>query len=68
MTQNRERNDPQQTDDLGFRSTFESAGARGRDERREAVNPADNPAPVSPAADQEAIRKGEETLERVKPY
>jgi hypothetical protein len=44
------------------------AGRRGTDERREAVDPAQNPAPSSPKVDQEALRKSEETLERVKPY
>lgn len=44
------------------------AGSRGTDERRESVNPAHNPAPTSPEPDREALQKGEETLERVKPY
>jgi hypothetical protein len=44
------------------------AGRRGTDERRAAVNPAQNPAPSSPEPDREALRKGEETLERVKAY
>lgn len=41
---------------------------RGADERREAVDPAQNPAPRSPEPDQEAVEKGEEVLERIKPY
>jgi hypothetical protein len=45
-----------------------TTGQRGTDERREAVNPAENPAPSSPEPDPDAVRKGEETLERVKPY
>ncbi len=38
------------------------------DDRRSPVNPTQNPMPSSPVADEEAVRKGEETLERVKPY
>ena len=38
---------------------------RGEDERRTATNPADDPAPRSPAPDDEALRKGEENLDRV---
>jgi hypothetical protein len=49
-------------------STFASAGQRGRDDRRGSVKPGDDPAPVSPAPDPEAIRKGEEILGRVKAY
>lgn len=41
---------------------------RGEDDRRGDVNPTDNPAPSSPETDVEALRKGEDTLERVKPY
>ena len=44
------------------------AGSRGTDQRTEQVDPAQNPAPRSPEPDQEAVKKGEETLERVKPY
>jgi hypothetical protein len=39
-----------------------------RDDRRSAVNPADNPRPSSPEAEADAVRAGEEKLERVKPY
>lgn len=49
-------------------SISQAAGARGEDDRRQPVNPSENPAPRSPEGDQEAITKGEETLERVKPY
>jgi hypothetical protein len=49
-------------------TTLESAGKRGRDDRRGSVKPGEDPAPVSPAPDRDAIRKGEELLERVKPY
>jgi hypothetical protein len=52
----------------GRESTAGSAGVRGTDDRRRAVRPADSPAPTSPAPDPEAIEKGEEILERVKPY
>jgi len=41
---------------------------RGEDDRRGTVDPSQNPAPSSPAPDEEAVRKGEEALERVKPY
>lgn len=43
----------------------QASAGRGEDDRRNEVNPADNPAPRSPAADQEAIRKGEENLHSV---
>jgi hypothetical protein len=49
-------------------STYESAGRRGTDDRRTPVSPSDDPAPVSPDPDREAIHKGEDVLERVKPY
>lgn len=49
-------------------SIAQFAGRRGDDDRRGRVAPESNPAPVSPAADEEAIHKGEEILERVKPY
>ena len=41
---------------------------RDRDDRRKPVNPADNPVPQSPEAEHEAVREGEEKLDRVKPY
>ena len=41
---------------------------RGEDDRRGDVNPADNPAPHSPEPDEQALREGEESLRRVKPY
>lgn len=42
--------------------------ARGADDRRNDVNPAENPAPSSPEPDDEAVRAGKEVLGRVKPY
>jgi hypothetical protein len=42
-----------------------AASGRGQDDRRTKVNPADNPAPRSPVADAEAVRKGEENLDSV---
>jgi hypothetical protein len=57
-----------QTTEEERESTAQSAGQRGSDDRRSPVNPADNPAPISPALDEEAVRKGEDVLERVKPY
>lgn len=41
---------------------------RTTDDRRGDVKPTDNPVPSSPQADEEAVREGEEKLERVKPY
>lgn len=41
---------------------------RGADERRGTVDPSQNPAPSSPEPDREAVERGEEILERVKPY
>jgi len=49
-------------------SISESAGRRGTDDRRTPVDPAADPAPVSPDPDRESIHKGEDMLERVKPY
>lgn len=40
----------------------------GNDDRRGTVRPTDNPAPRSPAADEDAVREGREKLDRVKPY
>ena len=42
--------------------------ARGADDRRGEVHPKDDPAPSSPAADREAVDKGERILERIKAY
>jgi len=52
--------DEQNAQDEGF--------ARGEDDRTGEVNPAENPAPQSPEADEDAVRKGEEILDRIKPY
>jgi hypothetical protein len=49
-------------------SIGDAATRRGTDERREAVDPTHNPAPRSPEPDADAVKKGQETLERVKPY
>jgi hypothetical protein len=38
------------------------------DDRRGTVDPAKNPMPSSPAPDEQAVKQGEEILERVKPY
>jgi hypothetical protein len=59
---------PNSNQDDARETTGETAGSRGTDQRREPVNPAQNPAPSSPEPDREALRKGEEILERVKPY
>ena len=61
-------NPQQEPVDLPHDSMAESAGKRGEDDRRSQVNPADNPAPHSPEPDQEALRRGEENLDSVKPY
>jgi hypothetical protein len=42
--------------------------SRGDDDRKGDVNPADDPAPHSPEADEDAVRKSEEILDRIKPY
>jgi hypothetical protein len=39
--------------------------ARGQDDRRAETNPAHDPAPRSPAPDEEAVRKGQENLDTV---
>jgi hypothetical protein len=44
------------------------APAPGEDERRATVDPASSPRPVNPPVDEEALKKGVETIERVKPY
>jgi hypothetical protein len=49
-------------------SALEQAARRGTDDRRGTVSPGDDPAPVSPPPDEDAVRKGEDVLERVKPY
>lgn len=54
----------QDPSDLPHESPSETA-KRGRDDRRGTVNPADNPAPSSPEPDKDALRKGEENLDRV---
>ena len=59
---------PNSSHDETRETTGETAGRRGTDERREAVNPAQNPAPSSPEPDREALRHGVEILDRVKPY
>jgi hypothetical protein len=41
---------------------------RGEDDRKGTVNPADSPAPSSPEPNERAVREGEESLERIKPY
>ena len=46
-------------------NTENTPPARGEDERRADVDPSSNPAPHSPAADEEAVRKAEENLDRV---
>jgi hypothetical protein len=55
MTKNPENADDPQTTPL----------ARGKDDRRGDVNPADNPMPSSPQADPEAVRRGQENLDSV---
>ena len=68
MTETPDRPRTPEPADLPFESTTQSAGRRGQDDRRGDVDPTDNPAPQSPPPDEEAIRRGEETLGRVKPY
>jgi hypothetical protein len=61
-TSETEQQDPDRT------STQGAGPHRGEDDRRQPVNPADSPAPRSPAPDDRAVREGEEVLDRVKPY
>lgn len=44
------------------------AGERTTDDRRRTVSPNDKPVPSSPEPEHEAVRAGEEKLERVKAY
>jgi hypothetical protein len=57
-----------QSDDTQQDRSPEDQNQPARDDRRGSVNPADNPRPSSPEADADAVREGEEKLERVKPY
>lgn len=43
-------------------------GRRAGDDRRSEVKPTDNPVPSSPEPDADAVREGQEKLDRVKPY
>lgn len=63
-----EEDQPTQGAVPGSRAAPEGRSARRDDDRRTPVSPTDNPRPTSPDADEESVRKGEETLERVKPY
>ncbi len=67
MTNTSERNPRSDGADLDH-SSAGPAARRGEDDRKGRVNPAENPAPSSPAPDEEAVRKGEQNLDRVKPY
>jgi hypothetical protein len=46
----------------------ETTTGRKIDDRRGDVKPTDNPVPSSPEPDADAVRDGEEKLDRVKPY
>jgi hypothetical protein len=50
------------------RESFLDTTRTGDDDRRGQRNPADGPAPRSPEPEEEALRSGEEKLERVKAY
>jgi hypothetical protein len=41
---------------------------KAADDRRTATDPASDPHPLNPPQDHEAVEKGREILERVKPY
>jgi hypothetical protein len=41
------------------------APQRGEDDRRAGTNPAHDPAPRSPAPDEDAVRKGQENLDSI---
>lgn len=45
--------------------TEHTSPARGEDERRVTVDPASNPAPRSPAANEDAVREGQDKLDSV---
>ena len=62
------QNDEQNAPDLPNESAADVAGQRGRDDRKSEVNPAENPAPSSPEHDDEAVRKGEDSLNSVSPH
>ena len=68
MTERPDRSPNTEPADLPYESIAESAGRRGKDDRRGAVNPAESPAPHSPSYEEDALREGEEKLDRVKPY
>lgn len=60
-----------QTDEVsqpGPESENQSLSRRANDDRRGEVKPTDSPVPSSPEPDRDAVREGEEKLERVKPY
>lgn len=59
---------PPRDESANWRDAEQRGGGRGGDQRREEVNPADNPVPQSPQPEHEAVREGEEKLRRVKPY
>lgn len=46
----------------------ETQPAPRADDRTGTVDPTDNPVPANPPVDEEALGKGKEPLERVKPY
>jgi hypothetical protein len=50
------------------RDSLRNLRPTGDDDRRGDRNPADSPAPRSPEPDADALREGEENLDRVKPY
>jgi hypothetical protein len=47
---------------------FQTSGGRGNDDRRRAVDPTDRPVPTSPEPEEDAVKNGQEKLDRVKPY
>lgn len=59
-----ERDDTTQTE----RDSLLDSASTGDDDRRSERKPTDNPAPRSPETETDALRAGEEKLDRVKPY
>lgn len=57
-----------QRDDTTQEQEQDQTGGHKIDDRRGETKPTDNPVPSSPEADADAVREGEEKLERVKPY
>lgn len=47
---------------------FQTSASGGNDDRRREVKPTEKRVPNSPEPEEDSVRKGQEKLERVKPY